>query len=232
MEHGRIALVTGASRGLGASVAVELARRKFHVIAVARTEGALIELDDRIRATGSSATLATLDLTDHAGILRLADSIRQRWGLLDALIHAAARAAPFSPVTSIEPDDLMALMRTNVDATRALIAALDGLLRASAIGLAAFVVDDPKPSSFRGAYAASKLAMSALVRAYASETRRSGLRVVRILPPPMATAIRARGYPGEDASAACLPEEIGERLVSALLEDELPSGGLLDLRRE
>ena len=200
------------------------------MIATARTQGALEELDDEIRQAGSSATLVPLDLTDAAGIQRLATALTERWGHLDLLLHAAAQNAPFTPVISIDPDEFRSLLAVNVEAARILIAALDGLLRAAPQARAVFVDDPEGAGAFHGAYAASKAAMARLVDAYAAETRSSGPYVLRVLPPPMATALRRRGRPGEDRTALASPHDIAGRLVTAA--GSARASGIIDLRND
>ena len=171
----RVAVVTGASRGLGAEIAFALAVRGVHVAAVARTPGALEVLDDRIRMAGGSATLVPLDLRDSAGIQRLAEEIRNHFRRLDILVHAAGDSLPFTPVRDIDPAGFERLWRTDTDAARALIASFEPLLAVSQ-GQARFLCDPDSGGAYRGAYASSKEALRALVAAWMAEYPPSGSR--------------------------------------------------------
>lgn len=217
VETKPVALVTGASRGLGNAVARALAADGFHVVVVARTAGALAELVDAIATDGGTATAAPLDITDGGGVGELARTIQSRWGRLDALVHAAAQSAALAPVPSIDAAEFVAVLRTNVDAVRHLLATFDPLLRAAPSGIAVFV-DDPARGAFHGCQAAAKAAMAALVQAYAAEVKQSNLRVVRAAPPPMATRMRTRNHPGEDSSALASPCQVG-RQIAELVRD-------------
>ncbi len=191
----RRALVTGASRGLGAALAEALAPR-FHVIAVARTIGALEELDDRIRAKGGNATLAPMDVTERAAMATLCRGIHDRWGHLDLWIHTAVHAAPLAPAAMVDAKDMGKSVDVNVTATATLISFVAPLLGTD--GLAVFFDDPRAGANFFGAYGATKAAQIALATSWAAETVRTGPRVRITQPPPMPTATRARFFPGEN----------------------------------
>src|SRR5512139_553602 len=173
-----IALVTGASRGIGAAAALALAQAGAHVIAVARTVGALEELDDRIKAAGSSATLVPLDVKDSDGIVRLAGALDERYGRLDVLIGNAGILGPLSPLGHVQPKDWDNLFAVNVTANWQLIRCMDSLLRTAQAGRALFLTSAVayKGRAYWGAYAASKAALDALVRSYAAECATTNVR--------------------------------------------------------
>ena len=210
----RIALITGASRGLGAALAETLAA-DHHVVAVARTTGALEELDDRIQAAGGSATLAPMDVTDAGAMATLCRGIHDRWGKVDLWIHAAIHAAPLSPAFSIDVKDMQKSVAVNVSATALLVPYVAPLLGAE--GHAVFL-DDPATvgAKFHGAYGATKAAQIALARSWQAETARTGPRVTIWTPRPMPTATRARFHPGEDRSALADVRGEARRLLDAL----------------
>lgn len=211
----KLALITGASRGFGAAMAEALAPT-HHVLAVARTTGALEELDDRIQAAGGSATLAPMDITDPDAMRHLCRSVHDRWGGLDLWIHCAVHAPPLSPADHIAEKDWAKTVGTNVTATGQLIPFIAPLLRASETGTAVYL-DDPSAGKFHGAYAASKAAQRALFDAWADETANTGTpRVLRFTPAPMPTATRARFYPGEDRAALADPRAEAQRLLAEL----------------
>jgi NAD(P)-dependent dehydrogenase (short-subunit alcohol dehydrogenase family) len=199
----KIALVTGASRGLGAALALALAARGWHVVAVARTVGGLEELDDAVKALGlpgaGALTLAPMDIADAAAMQHLCLSIHERWGGLQAWAHPAIHAAPLAPMGSLDGKDWDKSMATNALATGRLIPLVEPLLRAG--GGTAMFLDDPRGGQkFFGAYGASKAAQIALARSWQAETLRTGPRVLIETPAPMPTATRARFFPGEDRS--------------------------------
>jgi len=215
----RIALITGASRGVGAALAEGLALRGWHVVAVARTTGALEELDDRIRAhkgPGAGAlTLAPMDVTDDGAMQHLCLSIHQRWGGLQLWAHTAVHVAPLSPAASLDSKDWEKSIAANIRATGNLIPLVDPLLR-DGNGTALFLDDPRAGEKFFAAYGASKAAQMALARSYAAETVKTGPRVVIETPAPMATATRARFYPGEDRSKLADPRREAARIIDAL----------------
>lgn len=218
----QIALVTGASRGLGCAIAEHLAARGHHVVAVARTQGALEELDDRIRAAAGpggsgGVTLAPMDIRDAAAMQHLCRGLHDRWGSVAIWVHAAVHAPPLSPATMADEKDSAAALATNVTALQRLIVYVAPLLRAAGGGRAVFF-DDPMPPKFAGAYLATKAAQRALIQAWQAEATTEGAAAVHLLTPrPMPTATRARFHPGEDraaladirAEAARLMEGIG-----------------------
>lgn len=211
----KLALVTGASRGLGAALAEELASRGFHVLAVARTVGGLEELDDRIRAAGGSATLAPMDVTEAPAMQQMAEAIAARWHGLDFWAHTAIHAAPLSPVPHIDGKDWSKSLLLNAEVTRGLIALFEPLLRARS-GTALFLDDPRAGAKFFGAYGASKAAQIALARSWQAENANLGPRVVIAEPKPMPTALRGRFFPGEDRAALTPCRDEAERILAAL----------------
>jgi NAD(P)-dependent dehydrogenase (short-subunit alcohol dehydrogenase family) len=211
----KIALVTGASRGLGAAVAEQLAADGFHVIAVARTAGALEELDDRIQASGGSATLAPFDITDEDAIKRMCISVHERWGGLDLWVHSAIHAAPLAPAAHIADKDWDKSFAVNVTATGRLIANIESLLLAKS-GTAVHVDDPMDGRKFFGTYGATKAAQRALFESWTNESLKTGPEVIMFTPNPMPTACRARFYPGEDRAPLFHPSEEAKRLVKEL----------------
>ncbi len=208
------ALITGASRGLGAALAEALAPT-HHIIAVARTVGALEELDDRVQAQGGSATLAPMDITDSGAMAHLCRSIFDRWGGLDLWLHSAVHAPPLSPADHIDRKDWDKSQKINVTAMAGLIPMLAPLLNKP--GSRAVFFDDPHVGEkFFGAYAASKAAQMALARAWAAETARNGPQVDIVTPDPMPTATRARFFPGEDRGKLTAPRDVAESLLRKL----------------
>lgn len=214
-ETQKIALVTGASRGLGAALAEDLAARGHHVLAVARTVGALEELDDRIRQAGGSATLAPMDVAEAPAMQQLAQAVLDRWGGLDLWAHCAIHAAPLAPAPHVDGKDWAKSVLVNMDVTRGLIALLEPLLRAR--GGRALFFDDPRAGhKFFGAYGATKAGQIALARSWQAETASVGPRVVIAEPAPMPTAVRARFFPGEDRGALTPCKDEAARILSAL----------------
>ncbi len=194
----QIALITGASRGLGAALAEALAPT-HHIIAVGRTVGALEELDDRIKAKGGSATLAPMNVTDPAAMQTLCRGIFDRWGRLDLWLHTAVHAAPLTPTPHVDAKDLEKSVTGNITATAQLITYVAPLLGEK--GRAVFFDDPVNGAKFHGSYGATKAAQIALARSWQAETARIGPRVDIVTPNPMPTATRARFFPGEDRSA-------------------------------
>jgi len=204
-----IALITGASRGLGAAIAEALAAQGCHVVALGRTLGALEELDDRIKAKGGSATLAAMDITKDDALRHLCRDIHDRWGHLDLWVHTAIHAPPMSPADHIALKDWEKCTAINIRATGVLISMVAPLLGAAPTRASALFVDDPAArAKFMGAYAASKAAQIALARAWQQESARIGPRVLIEEAAPMPTATRARFYPGEarDGLTPCAAE--------------------------
>ena len=212
-----LALVTGASRGLGAALAANLAARGWHVVAVARTTGALEELDDRVKSAGSpgALTLAPMDVTNEDAMRHLCRSIHDRWGGVDLWAHTAVHAAPLAPAGHVDGKDLDKSIACNLRATAHLIPMVEPLLRAKS-GRALFF-DDPRGGEpFFGAYGATKAAQIALARSWATETQRTGPKVDILTPNPMPTATRARFFPGEDRSPLTDPMTEAARLLDLI----------------
>lgn len=208
-----VALITGASRGLGAALAEALAAT-HHIVAVARTIGALEELDDGIKAQGGEATLAPMDIREDKAMQVLCRSIHDRWGGIALWAHAAIHAAPLAPAPMINAKDWQLSVEINQTATQRLIAYVAPLLGAT--GTAIFF-DDPLPGEkFSAAYGATKAAQMALARAWEKEAARTGPRVVVHAPPAMPTALRARFYPGENRDALTDPSAVAQSLIKDL----------------
>jgi NAD(P)-dependent dehydrogenase (short-subunit alcohol dehydrogenase family) len=229
---GRIALVTGASRGIGYAAALALARAGAHVVALARTVGGLEELDDAIKAAGSSATLTPLDIRDYGGLYNLAAALAERYGRVDALVGNAAIGAVPSPLDHIEPkawDDMMAI---NVTANWHLIRAMDPLLKRSDAGRAVFVTSGVATTAraYWAPYSISKAALDALVRTYADETTSTSVRVNLFNPGPTRTRMRALAMPGEDPMTLPSPEQVAEKIVDLCLPSFTETGMLYDFR--
>lgn len=229
----RIALVTGASRGIGYFTALALARAGAHVVAVARTVGGLEELDDAIKAEGGAATLVPLDLADMEGIDRMGAAIHERWGRLDVMVANAGILGSLSPIGHVQPKVFEQVMTLNVTATWRLIRSTEPLLmqsdRPRALLLSSGVAHSCRP--FWSAYAASKAAVEVLGRTWAGETRRTALKVVNVNPGATRTAMRAQAVPGEDPATLPHPSEVAAALLS-LCGEELPDTGLLyDVRK-
>ncbi len=228
--EGKIALVTGASRGIGYQLALELGKRGAHVVAVARTVGGLEDLDDAIQAAGGRTTLVPLDLKDAEGLDRLGAAIYERWGKLDILAANAGILGVLSPLGHVEPkvwDDVMAI---NVTANWRLIRSLDPLLRQSTAGRAIFMSSGAahKCKPFWGPYSVSKAALEALVRTYVAETEKTAIKSNLVNPGPMRTAMRAKAMPGEDPETLPQPVEIVPYLLELLSEENTASGALFD----
>jgi len=228
----RIALVTGASRGIGAALSLHLAQAGAHIVAVARTVGGLEELDDKIKAAGSSATLVPLDMKDLDGIARLAAALNERYGRLDVLIGNAGLLTTPSPVAHIERkawDDVMAI---NVTANWHLIRACDALLKASDAGRAVFLTSGLSwmARPYFAAYAASKAALDALVRTYAAECASTKVRVNLFSPGQTRTRMMATAFPGIDPETLPPPEEVAKAIVPLCLPDCAENGKLYDYR--
>jgi NAD(P)-dependent dehydrogenase (short-subunit alcohol dehydrogenase family) len=223
---GKLALVTGASRGIGAATAEELAKAGAHVILVARTASALEEVEEKIHEAGGSATIAPLDLTDGQSIGKLAGAIAERWEKLDVLVLNAGMLGSLTPVQDIDPKEFARLLTLNVGANQALIAAFDPLLRksgrADVVGITSTVAGEPR--AFWGAYGSSKAALENLLGAYADETEQTGkLRVHVLNPGPTRTRMRALAYPGEEPDSVKPAEDVGKAIVERLLMDA-PTG--------
>jgi len=218
----KIALVTGASRGIGRAAALALAEAGAHVVATARTQGALESLDDEILArTGRRATLVPLDLVETAGLDTLGLALHQRFGRLDILFHAGAVLGAMTPVSHVEPGLWDRVMLVNATASWRLIRSMEPLLKASEAGRAVFVTSSraAAPRAFWGPYSASKAAMEAIIRAWADELENTGVRAALLDPGAMRTRMRAEAYPGEDPATLPEPSEIGPMVVELVLSD-------------
>jgi NAD(P)-dependent dehydrogenase (short-subunit alcohol dehydrogenase family) len=213
--NGRIAVVTGASRGIGRAAALALSQAGAHVVALARTQGALEDLYDAIRAGGGAATLVPLDLRDFDALDRLGAAIHERWGKLDILLGNAGILGELAPLTHIDPPVWDAVMAINVTANWRLIRSLDPLLRASDAGRAVFLSSGAahKCTAYWGPYAISKAALEALVRTYAAETASTPVRVMLVNPGPLRTAMRRAAMPGEDPMTLKTPEDLSPSIV-------------------
>ena len=226
----KIALVTGASRGIGRATALALARAGAHIVAVARTVGALEEIDDAARAAGSSATLVPLDMRDYPGIYRLAAALNERYQRLDIMVGNAAVVGQRSPLDHIEPQNWDEVMAVNVNANWHLIRAMDNLLKRSAAGRAVFVTSGSATNAraYTGAYSVSKAALNALARVYAQETESTAIRVNLFNPGPTRTRMRAQVMPGEDPETLPTPETVAEKILPLCLPSCAETGKLYD----
>jgi NAD(P)-dependent dehydrogenase (short-subunit alcohol dehydrogenase family) len=218
--QGRIALVTGASRGIGAATAERLAAEGVHVILTARNAKDLEAVEQRIFDAGGSATIAPMDLTEAGNNERLAAAVRERWGKLDILVLNAAMLGTLSPVPVIDAVEFNRVLTLNLLAQQALIAAFDGPLRASDAGRVVVLTSSvgQKPRAYWGAYGASKAALENLALSYAEEVQNlSSVRVAIVDPAKTRTAMRAKAYPGEDPNTLKEPSVVGEAIVQLLL---------------
>lgn len=206
----RLALITGASRGIGRAVALSLAAEGAHVILVARTVGGLEDVDDEIQKAGGKATLVPLDLTDYDGLDRLGATIFERWGKLDILVGNAGILGPLTPVGHISPDEWDKVMAVNVTANWRLIRSLDPLLRRSDAGRAVFVTSGAaqKCRPYWGPYSATKAALNAIVKTWANETLKTDMKINLLSPGPVATKMRAKAMPGEDPDTLTRPSDL------------------------
>lgn len=224
--HQRIALVTGASRGIGRAVALELARRNWRVVCVARSQKALEALDDEIKAAGGEATLVPLDLRDYAGIDQLGGALFERFGRLDALAACAGALGALTPAHQATPGVIEETIGVNYIANHRLIRSIHPLLRASDAGRAVFLSSGVarKQRAYWGPYAASKAALDALVMCYAAELEVTPIKANIFNPGPTRTAMRAKAYPGEDPMTLPAPEEVALAIV-AMLEPAYQENG-------
>jgi NAD(P)-dependent dehydrogenase (short-subunit alcohol dehydrogenase family) len=229
---GSIALVTGASRGIGRATALALARAGAHIVAVARTVGALEEIDDAARAAGSSATLVPLDMRDYPGLYRLAAALNERYQRLDVLVGNAAIVGQRSPLDHIDPQNWDEAMAVNVTANWHLIRAMDALLKRAAAGRAVFVTSGAATHAraYSGVYSVSKATLNVLARIYASETETTPIRVNLFYPGPTRTRMRAQVMPGEDPMTLPTPEDVAEKIVPLCLPSCSETGKLYDYR--
>jgi NAD(P)-dependent dehydrogenase (short-subunit alcohol dehydrogenase family) len=230
---GRVALVTGASRGIGYFTALELAKMGAHVIACARTVGGLEDLDDAIKAVGGSATLVPFDLADMAAIDSLGGAIFERWGKLDILVANAGVLGTISPIGHVEAKTFDKVMTINVTATWRLIRSVDPLMQKSDQGRALILSSSlaHKCKPFWGPYSASKAAVEALARTWAGETERLPLKIISVDPGATRTAMRAQAYPGEDPDTLPHPSEVA-KVISGLTGPDMTETGKLYIVRE
>jgi len=227
----RVAVVTGASRGIGRAAALALADAGVHVLAIARTVGGLEELDDEIRAKGGSATLVPLDLKDFPAIDRLGGAIYERWGHLDMLLGNAGILGVVTPLSHLEPKIFEDVMAVNVTANWRLIRSLEPLLRQSPAGRALFLTstgDVRRCRPYWGVYSASKAALEALVRTWAGELRQTRATANLFDPGPLRTRLRAQGRPGEDPMTLQPPEAVAAEIVRMLSPEFIGNGTLFE----
>lgn len=219
--NGRIALVTGASRGIGRAVALALAAAGAHVVAVARTTGGLEELDDEIKTAGGAATLVPLDLKDLDGIDRLGAALYERWGRLDILFANAGILGTITPLAHLEPKVWDEVLAVNVTANWRLIRSVDPLLRASDAGRALFMSSGAaqRCRPYWGVYSISKAALDAMAKTWAGEVQQTNLRVNLFYPGSIRTRMRAQAMPGEDPESLPLPDVLVPDVVRMLSPD-------------
>jgi len=230
---GRTALVTGASRGIGAATAEALAAAGAHVILTARTAEELEGVEERIHAAGGTATIAPMDLTENDSIARLAAAVAGRWNSLDILVLNAAMLGTLTPVPQIEAKEFSKVLTLNLLANQAMIAAFDPLLRRSEAGRVLAVTSSvgTRPRAFWGAYAASKAALETLALSYADEVQKiSNIRVALVDPGATATVMRTRAFPGEDPATIKQPADVAATVLK-LLEDDFETGHRLVVDR-
>jgi NAD(P)-dependent dehydrogenase (short-subunit alcohol dehydrogenase family) len=228
----RIALVTGASRGIGYATALALAKAGAHLVAVARTQGGLEELDDEIRKGGGNATLVPLNLTDFEGIARLGAALHERHGKIDILVGNAGIAGPSSPLGHIDLKPWNDVMAINVTANFQLIRCMEPLLRKSDAGRSVFITSDvaSRAPAYLGPSAASKAALNTLVRAWANETASTPMRANLFDPGPVRTRMRATVFPGEDPMTLDTPEQVAEFIVPMCAPSWTETGRLYDYK--
>jgi NAD(P)-dependent dehydrogenase (short-subunit alcohol dehydrogenase family) len=217
-----VALVTGASRGIGAAVAVQLAQLGAHIVITARTQGGLEETDDAIRTSGGNATLLPLDLAEGPQVDAIGPSLYQRFGRLDVLVHAAGALGRLTPVPHILDDDWADVLAVNLNAVWHLVRTCDPLLRQAPSGRAVFVTDQRarEPKAYWGAYGATKAAMEHLALTWADEVRITPLLVNLFDPGPTATRLRSRAIPGEDPTILPRPSDVAPALAALCLPSE------------
>ncbi|MGH6934075.1 MAG: SDR family NAD(P)-dependent oxidoreductase [Dongiaceae bacterium] len=217
---GRIALITGASRGIGAAVARRFAAEGAQLVLVARTVGGLEDVDDAVRATGGGATLVPLNLADFEAVDRLGQTLFERFGRLDILVGNAAMLGTLTPIAHVKPREWTEVLNLNLTANWRLIRSLDPLLRASDAGRAIFVTADVArdPRAYWSAYGVSKAALESLVRTYAAEVEKTRLKVNLIDPGPVGTSLRARAFPGEKPESLPSPDQVTDGFVELACE--------------
>lgn len=227
---GRIALVTGASRGIGRAAALAFADAGAHVVALARTAGALEELDDEIQGIGGSTTLVPVDLADAAAIEKLGPALLQRWGKLDILLANAGILGPLTPLTHASPKEWAKVFETNVTANWRLIKSVEPALQASDAGRVIVMSSGAahKCLAYWGPYSISKAAVEAMARTYAAETVTTPLKVMIVNPGPLRTRMREEAMPGEDPLTLKTPEELAPHLVRLASPDWAETGKIFD----
>ncbi len=230
----RVALVTGASRGIGRSVARALAREGAHIIAVARTVGALEALDDEIKREGGAATLVPLDLRDAPAMPRLAAAVAERWGKLDILVGNAGVLGKLTPVINIEPKLWIETLEVNLNANLRLIQAFDVLLKRAEAGRAVFITSGAATNNraYWGPYATTKAALNALVKTYAAECASTPVHVNLFNPGPTRTNMRADAFPGEDPETLPTPDLVAAQIVELVLPTETRNGEVVAFRND
>ncbi len=230
---GRVALVTGASRGIGRATCVALAEAGAHIVALARTQGALEALDDAVQAAGSSATLVPCDIKDYAALDRLGAALHERWGKLDIFVGNAGVLGPLTPLAHLDPKQWDDVLAVNVTANVRLIRSLDPLLRASDAGRVVLLSSGAGHrtdfKAFWGPYAISKSAVDSIVRTYAAETNAlTPIKVMAVNPGPLRTRMRAQAMPGEDKMTLRTPEDLAPKIVTLCLPAWEQTGALYD----
>jgi NAD(P)-dependent dehydrogenase (short-subunit alcohol dehydrogenase family) len=230
----RVAVVTGASRGIGRAAALALAEAGAHIIALARTQGALESLDDEIRAKGGSATLVPANLKDFEALDRLGAAIYERWGKLDILLGNAGQLGELAPITHIDQPVWDEVMAVNVTANYRLLRSFDPLLRKSDAGRAIFVTSGAahKHKAYWGIYSISKAALEALVRTYAAETVTTPIKAMLLNPGPLRTAMRKTAMPGEDPMTLKTPEDLAPHIVKLALPSWDQTGRIYDFTQD
>lgn len=226
----RVALVTGASRGIGRATALALAGAGAHVIALARTVGGLEELDDAVRAVGGTATLVPLDLTDMEALDRLGPSILQRWGKLDILVGNAGILGPLAPITHVSPKEWARIIEINLTANWRILKSVEPALQASDAARVVLLSSGAahKCRAYWGPYSVSKAGLEALARTYAAETVTTPIRVMLVNPGPLRTAMRAEAMPGEDPLSLRTPEDLAPEILKLVSPDWQETGKLYD----
>ena len=230
---GKIALVTGASRGIGAATAQALAGAGAHVVLTARTSGGLEEVEEAIHRAGGTATIAPLDLTEGPSVRKLAEAVASRWPALDLLVHSAAMLGSLTPVPHLDEKEFARTIATNLVATQHLLGAFDALLRRSEAGrlIALTTGVATRPRAYWAGYAATKAAMENLLLCYAAEVAAiTRVRIALVNPGPTRTRMRTLAYPGEDPATVKPPEIVGAAIVR-LLEEDFETGHRLEIAK-
>ena len=230
----KTALVTGATRGLGYHLALELAKQGAHIIALGRTVGSLEALDDEIKSVGSQATLVPLNLLELETIDALGPTLFERFDKLDLLVGNAAYLGGLAPISHFKTAEWNKVLTTNLTANFSLLRTLDPLLRRSESATALFITDQDESTrgtAYWGPFTASKAALEVLVKSYAAETQETSMRTLLVNPGPMSTNLRQKAFPGEDQATLNSAETIATRLVTTLLENTYKNGGTLDVSK-